>query len=121
MRYRNLLRLLVLAEISDDYEEVEHIYENVSDRARRCQIVVQRADICALLVDLVAGSLARAYNFSAPGPPIEVTGPLRPEQLDDYYFWSTQSGVDLLQSKRDQWPFDEEDSLVAGWALPTGE
>lgn len=117
MRYRSLLRLLVLAEVSDDYEEVDHIFENVSARARLCQVAVQVDDVCATLADLVGLDLARAYRLSTTSPAVEVSIPLDRKQLKNYYFWITEKGKEWLHSSRDQWPFDEEDSLVPGWSL----
>jgi hypothetical protein len=119
MTQRDLLGLLVLAQIADDYEEMDHIYEMVCERANRCGIVARMDDIGALLIELVASGLAGAYRLSTKSPPIEIMPPLRPEDLKEYYFWVTPKGVELFQSSRDQLPFDEEDELVPGWSIPT--
>jgi hypothetical protein len=117
MTHHDLVHQFVLAEISDDYEEPEHITENVLERARICGMLLEPQDVCKTLIDLTESGLAKAYSLSVH-PPAEVRGAPPMDQLQDYYFLITPKGEKILLSKRDQWPLDEEDCLRPGWSPP---
>lgn len=117
MKRLDLLRLFVLAEVSDDYEELSHISENVLKRAELCGLAVRPDDVRTLLLGLVEAGLAKAYDLSAD-PPVAVQGPLPADRLLSCYFWITPEGRDVLVSTRDQWPLDDEDRPRQGWCPP---
>jgi hypothetical protein len=117
MNRYELVRMFVLSDISDDYEEPEHISSNVRERAGICGMEVQVDDIRNSLHDLVESGLAKAYRLTVDPP--EVFQGMPPiDQFLNYYFWITEKGLETLSSKRDQWPLDEEDVLLPGWSPP---
>lgn len=119
MKEHDFVRLLVLVQISDDYEEPEHIYENVAGKAMLCGITVQPADIGKVLVDLVESGLAKAYRLSTTEPAIEIEGAPPVDQVQGYYFLITERGKEVIDSSRDErWPFDDEGALRPGWCPP---
>jgi hypothetical protein len=113
-----LIGSFVLAEISDDYEEPEHVYENVAERARICGMSVQQLEIRTMLLELVQMGLAKTYILSTREPAIEVQGPPSLDNIHDFYFWITEEGKTALSSLRRCWPLDDEDSLLPGWSPP---
>jgi hypothetical protein len=116
MKQRDLVRLLILAIISDDYEEPTHIYDRLTEEAQLCGISVQPADIHQALADLINLSLAKAYKLSTTEPSIEVQGVPPVENSQGLFFWATDKGrAAVVAARDDQWPFDDEGALRAGW------
>jgi len=114
-----LIRMFVLSEISDDYEEPEHIFDNVSKRARICGIDLKPEDIRAAVLELIGFGLAKAYRLSTRDPVVEVQGVPPSTQFADYYFLITEKGRGAHSTWRKEWPLDDEDSLLPGWVPPT--
>ena len=101
-----LVRLLVLCEICDDYENVDQIIlPNVAKRAAKCGLVIERSEIVNALAGLVQDGLAKAYRLSPfepystelqGMPPLDVI-----EEFFETYFWATKKGIDLQLSHDD--------------------
>jgi hypothetical protein len=119
MNRKDLIRLAVLLEISDDYEQPAHVYVRVTERLRACEVLVNPEDIGVSLRDLVESGLARAYRISGLGPVEDIEGMPAIDHLQDYYFWITDKGRLTLTSWRHEWPLDEEDQLIPGWSPPS--
>ena len=120
MKRDELVRQLVLAEIADDYEEPDHIWENVAQRAEMCSLPVERAMIARILLELVDLGLARAYDLSLRGPARELDTAPPLEQIAKYYFWITPQGKDVHLTYRTTvgWPFDDEGDIRSDWVAP---
>lgn len=112
MDKNKLVRLMVLNEISDDYENIDQII--LPRIARECEklgIVVERPDIVSALRELMADGLARAYILSSTEPAQECSSmPLVDvvEEAFKTYFYITPKGMALHLSDDTWWPFDEE-------------
>jgi len=115
MNRSDLIRLAVLLEISDDYEEPVHVHHNVSERLKVCGIATEPEDVHRALTDLVQSGLARAY-WLGPGPEQEVHGLPPPDRFEKYYFLITDEGHRTLAIWRKEWPLDDEDELLPTWS-----
>jgi len=117
-----LVRLLVLNEISDDYENVDQIIlPHVGKIAAKCGLVIERSEIVDALAGLIKDDLAKAYLLSPfepystelqGMPPVDVI-----EQDFETYFYVTKKGIDICRSHRTSWPFDDEGELRSDWHL----
>jgi len=112
-----MVRMLVLNEIADDYEEPSHIYERLEDLGRKCGMVIQPLDVKRALVDLVESGWAGAYDLWRK-PVEELRAPPPPERVDEYYYLITQRGREA-QSSFEAWPFDDTGAILQGWSPPT--
>lgn len=121
MTRRDLIWLLVLAEISDDYEEPEHIYERVARRAEICGTRMEPDEVRQVLKELVNSGFAKVYRLSPIKPIAEVGGFPSVESFEDYYYYITPEGKDALAARRDQWPLDGEDNPLPGWTAPAAD
>jgi hypothetical protein len=119
MERKNLFRLAVLLEISDDYEEPTHIYRMVAQRLGICEIVVNPEEVQASLIGLVELGLARAHRITGIGPVEDIQGVPAIHHLQDLYFWITDEGRAALAVWRHEWPLDDEDELLPGWSPPS--
>jgi hypothetical protein len=113
VKRQDLLRSLVLSEISDDYEEPGHVYENVSRRAELCGMTVLPDDVGSVLIDLTNAGDAKAYWLWVD-PPREIQEVLSLAHIHGYYFLITDKGKGSLLSGRHEWPLDEEDCVLPG-------
>lgn len=119
MKRYELIRLLVLVDISDDYEEPAHIYQNIAERAGILGITVRPQDVDGALADLTESGLAKAYKLSTRAPATEIQGVPPLGRFQDYYFWITEKGKAVVDSTRDeQYPFDDEGGILPGWSPP---
>jgi hypothetical protein len=113
-----LIRVFVPNEIMDDYEEVEHITENVTKLGVECGVLVRKQEIVRALISLTENGFAKAYRMAhKPGTRAEeiegVPSPYNIQDPDPYsrcYFWATERGNEEHRRLRllDTWPFDEE-------------
>jgi len=108
-----LVRLLVLKSIADDYENVDQvILREVADNLSKLGLVIERPEVVDALSRLVEDGLAKAYLLSAREPySTELQGmPALDLVEEDFktYFYVTQQGKDVLLSDRTVWPFDED-------------
>jgi hypothetical protein len=117
MNRTELVRLGVLLEISDDYEEPQHIHDRLVDRLGVCKVAVTLEDIRRSLIDLVESGFAKAYRLG-PGDGYEVQGLPPLDRFQDHYFRITDEGKRILANWRTEWPLDEEDELLPGWPPP---
>jgi hypothetical protein len=95
--------MLVLNEISDDYEEPGHINERVVELGRDCGLSIEPSDVNRALLDLVRFGWAKAYDLWKE-PREEVAGSLQLEQIGQHYYWITPDGRHI-QSSFKGWPF----------------
>jgi hypothetical protein len=109
-------RMLVLNEISDDYEEIGHVRERVVVLCLQCGLPVESADVSRALIDLVKLGWARAYDLSKD-PPEESAGVPQLEEVGEYYYWATAQGRDV-QGSFGGWPFDDKGAVILGWSPP---
>jgi hypothetical protein len=116
MDRRELVRLLVLRQICDDYENVDQIIlPGVTRDAARCGLVIERSEIVNALAGLIQDGLAKAYLLSPFEPySTELQGmpPTNVIEKDfETYFYATKKGIDLRLSHWTSWPFDEDGEL----------
>lgn len=109
MRRAELIRTLVLNDLADDYESLEHITAEVVRFGLTCGLQIGDAEIRATLVDLIATGLVKAYRLS-PSPVEEVPSAIAMANLRDYYYWQTPRGREIHKSA--DWPFDELGRLL---------
>jgi len=65
MNRSELVRLMVLREICDDYENVDQIiFPHVARQAAKCGFVIERSEIVDALAGLIQEGLAKAYLLS---------------------------------------------------------
>jgi hypothetical protein len=119
MSYMNrgeLVRLLVLNAISDDYENVDQvILRYVVEQLAKLGMAIERSEIVIALGGLIQDGLAKAYLLSGTEPystefrgmpPLDVV-----EENFKTYFNITKKGRDLLLADKTDWPFDDEGNL----------
>jgi hypothetical protein len=118
MTREELVRLAVLMNIADDYEEPVYIYECVLEDLEPCGLTVAPEETQRALIELTESGLARAYRLSSREPFVEELQDLPPfDGSYDYYFWITEEGLRSLTAGRAliDWPLDDEHELIPGW------
>ena len=106
--------MLVLNEISDDYEEPSHIRDRVMRLSVDCGLPVESSDISRALTDLVRLGWARAYNlWKDPMEELQNAPPL--EHVAEFYYWITPKGREI-QLSFEGWPFSEEGAILSDWS-----
>jgi hypothetical protein len=119
MSYMNrgeLVRLLVLNAISDDYENVDQvILRYVVEQLAKLGMPIERSEVVIALGGLIQDGLAKAYLLSGTErystelrgmPPLDFV-----EENFKTYFNITKKGWDLLLADKTDWPFDDEGNL----------
>ena len=115
-----LVNLFVLDAISDDYEDMERIANEVHSLGSRCGLSVTDDDISQGLITLITRGLAKAYRlYPSHRPPEEIQGVPQPGNFPDLYFLITDKGTELQLAGWDQWPFDENNELRKDWSPPS--
>ncbi len=117
-----LIRLMVLNEICDDFENVDQvILPQIAKEVAKCGLVIERSEIVDALAGLVKDGLAKAYLLSPYEPfSTELQGmpPLDVIEEDfETYFYVTKKGMDLQLSGDPDRPFDDEGNLRPDWHL----
>ena len=115
MDRRELIRMLVLNEISDDYEEPTHIFEQLANVGRSFGVPIDESDITRALGELVRSGWAKAYRFTGADAQ-ELLGFPSPDDRDSYYL-ITNKGREA-HSAFGGWPFDDDGDPVPGWSPP---
>src|SRR6202035_5189880 len=113
-----LVRLLVLNAICDDYENVDQvILRDVAQNGTKCGLTIDRPEVVAALSRLIEEGHAKALSGSAPHatelrgmPPIDI-----PEEYFKTYFYITKKGMDVQVSHDTSWPLDDEGNLKPDW------
>jgi hypothetical protein len=119
MNQSDLIRMMVLNCICDDYENVDQII--LPDVAKDCAklgITVERSQILKALGELIADGLAKAYLLSPREPFSSELQGMPPLDIveEDFktYFYITKKGMDFHLSD-DWWPFDDNGELRPDW------
>ena len=116
MNRDELVRLLVLDSIADDYENVDQIIlGEVGEQLAKMGMTIKRQEIVNALGGLIQDGLAKAYLLSAREPySTELQGMPSLEVVEEdfqTYFYITKKGVDVLLDGRIEWPFDDEGNV----------
>lgn len=117
-----LVRLMVLNEICDDYENVDQIiFPQVAKQAAKCGLTIERSEIVDALAKLIQDGLAKAYLLSPFEPfstELEGMPPLDVIEQDfETYFYVTEKGKGIAVAVFDdtRWPFDDLGELRSDW------
>ena len=114
MTRTELIRLLVLREICDDFENVDQIIlPNISRDGASYGFTVERPEVVEALAWLVTEGLAKAYILSSRPPHETQIGgmPSIDHVEDDFrtYFLATDNGRHLHRADDSWWPFGDEE------------
>jgi hypothetical protein len=127
MSRAELIRMLVLTSIADDYENLEQIAKGVTRMSTECGMSVSAFEILDALADLIESNTAKACRSdSFKNRWTELDGmPERTEigsrcetATDDAWFWVTERGKQMVLAPDTDGPFDDEGELRAGWTPP---
>ncbi len=126
MNRRELVRLIVLNEICDDYENLHQITKQVGRVTSACGMSIATHEILEALRELVESGLAKAYELSPWSPtkvldrmpPVEEIGSPDESRIGDVYFWITKKGMQVHMQDCAEWPFDDDNVLRPGWKPP---
>jgi len=125
MHRKELVKLLVLDAISDDFENVDQaILQDVRELGHKCGLIIERPEIVEALRGLVDDGLAKAYDLTRCVDPFSGELPGMPplDALEEYfrtYFYITKKGREA-HSDDSWWPFedvDDELQLRRDWKL----
>ena len=110
---RELIRLLVLREICDDYENVDQIIlPSIAREGAPHGFTIERSEVVEALRGLVSDGLAKAYILSSRLPHVtELDGMPEIGEVEENfttYFWATQKGLDFHRADDTWWPFADE-------------
>lgn len=111
-----LIRMLALNALSDDYEEPLHVAEQVAAIGRHYGFPVGAPDVTRALLDLVGLGWAKAYDLRT-GAPSELQGLPSAERAGQYYYWITAQGR-AAQCSFNDWPFEEDGTPASDWVPP---
>jgi len=103
MNGSEIIRQLVLREISDDYENVDQIiFPSVLEACAKRGVKIERSNVVEALAGLIEDGLAKAYVLSGTKPySTELPGMPSLEIVEVHFkthFYITKKGVDLLRS-----------------------
>jgi len=107
-----LVRMLVLNEISDDYESITTINAEVTRVCSHCGLQVTFSEIGQALLELIEAGLAKAYVLSSSAPAKEIKWRPSTGESPDYYFFQTGRGRVAHAENVAHWPIDENGGLV---------
>jgi hypothetical protein len=68
MRRFDPIQMLVLNEISDNFEEPQHIHERLACLSERCQLTITQENVRQALTDLVRIRTGQGISVIARGP-----------------------------------------------------
>jgi hypothetical protein len=115
MNRDELIRMFVLDEIMDDYEELDHITERIAPSGAQCGVVIRKQDVVQALISLTENGFAKAYSLGNNSKEIEGVPTLDeiqdPDQYKRCYFWVTDNGREEHSRQDSLWPFDEDGEL----------
>ncbi len=110
---------MVLREIGDDYEEIDHILVNLRKVCAQIGVPVSRHDVYEALNDLFDKELAGAYRLSPSSPVTQVYEMPKEDELDvSSYFLISDDGLRVLRSEF-EYPLDDEGVLRSDWVPPS--
>src|SRR5438270_3038149 len=92
MKRAELIRMLVLDTIADDYENFEKITDEVKRMADQAGLYTNAGEIQGAVIDLSEMGLAKVYRLSPNDRTEELDGIPPLNEIDDYYFWTTGEG-----------------------------
>jgi hypothetical protein len=100
MDREEIVRLLVLNAISDDYENIDQcVLSDVGHWAVKLGLRIERAEIVAALTWLVENGMAKAYDLLARDPHTQAIDGMPSVTAVEYdfrtYFYITEKGMDL--------------------------
>jgi len=117
---RELVLMLTLNELSDDYENLTVSIMPDFDRiAEDYRITVEKSEVADALKELVELGWAKAY-LPRSGELVEVEGMPFVEDLDGpdgAWFYITDAGR-KVQNEYDAWPWDGEGGIRKDWTPP---
>lgn len=114
MRRADLVNLLVLNEIMDDYEEPQQIHKQLGPIRR--SLPIELTEVEEVLVHLVQLDWAKAYDLRKDPPEPLLNAPPVSDAAK-YYYWTTEHGREV-HAVFDEWPYDDEGGIAAGWEPP---
>src|SRR5258706_5382687 len=117
VRRRDLVRTVVLDQISDDWECLHQIRIQVDLFSSGCGLIIEAHEILDALGDLISGGLAKAEGIDGM-PSIEEIGSPDEAGINDVYFRVTEKGMQLQLSDYPDWPFDDRNVLRPDWKPP---
>jgi hypothetical protein len=107
MQRNEIIDTLVLNEVSDDYEDLDHIVSGIATLPFAFPLKIEVHEVEAALQRLIASGYVQAYDlFVLPPLNAQIPGPLKPEEIDRYYFLQTAKGKTLHASLA--WPPDDQ-------------
>jgi hypothetical protein len=108
MTRRELVRLIVLNSICEDYENVDqYILRDVAKEGASCGLTIERFEVVETLASLIEDGLAKAYLLSATEPIRKIQGMPQLEAVEEFfetYFYITPKGMILHLSDDLPWP-----------------
>ncbi|HWB85275.1 MAG TPA: hypothetical protein VG675_14120 [Bryobacteraceae bacterium] len=112
MERSEVIRRMVLNEISDDYENVDQvILPNVARECANLGIIVERSQVVEALAELVESGLAKAYRLSCIEPAEELRDMPPVDVVEEHfktYFYISEKGLEVHLSDDASPPFDED-------------
>jgi hypothetical protein len=110
MERLELIRLLVLRSVSDDFENVDQtILRDAAREGARFGLTVERCDVVDALKTLLEDGLAKAYLLTptmGPDPFAgEIPGMPSLDVIEEYFetfFYITKKGIAYLDDRRDR-------------------
>ncbi len=113
MNRSELIRLIVLNEICDDYENVDQrILPGAVKEGAECGLTIERSDVVSALAGLIEDGLAKAYLLSPREPyTTELQGIPSLDLIEEdfkTYFYITKKGMALHLSCDGPWPHLEQ-------------
>lgn len=121
MNRAELISLLALDAMADDYESFNQICKGLGEFARDCGVTIGSLEIQQTLATLISAGLAKAYRVSGTSSFEEIHGMPPEEEIDDpwtWYFLITHDGIAKLSLDGEQLPFDDEGYILKGWKFP---
>lgn len=121
MTRAELIRMFVLNECSDDYEDIERIANGAVDLGSKCGLTISHQDLIQALRELIEMGYMKAWDLTKwpdpvkaedRGTPRDEITPLNPA------FVRTEEGIAFHQANATSGPFNEEYSLRESWLAP---
>ncbi len=89
-----VIQIIVLNEVSDDYENLAYIQEHAVPYLQQNGISISVEDVVSALICLIDEDLVSSYNLWT-SPVTEIQGKPPTAQMEELYFYQTSKGKEL--------------------------